>query len=132
MGVTKMELIQVQEKNKKEEIEDMRKHPRYPTSLTVNFETSSSLTMQKSHQAEADGNTHDLSAGGLCLITDQALEKSQIIKIRIPIPNVSATMPTLAEVRWVKKQPIQSPPAAQPISRQTGGQRYIAGLRFLF
>ena len=121
-----MELVQLQEKTK--ETRSKRHHPRYPISLPVIFEAGASLTIQKSRQEEADGDTQNLSEGGLCLITDRALKESQIIRIKLPIPNVCATMPTLAEVRWVKRESIQPLPSAQ----SGGNHRYIAGLRFLF
>ena len=111
-----MELAQVQEGNLG--TKSTRQHQRYPISLSVVFETGALLRAQKSRPEEAAGNTHDLSEGGLCITTDRALKESEIIRVRIPIANVCATMPTLAEVRWVKKQ--------------SAGSRYTAGLRFLF
>ena len=121
-----MTLAHLQEKTN--EIESTRQHPRYPVSLPVTFEAGALLTSQKSRREKnADGDTQNLSEGGLCLITDRALKESQIIKLKLPMPNISVTMPTLAEVRWVKKE------SAKPLSSaQSGGsQRYIAGLRFL-
>jgi PilZ domain len=124
--------------------ESTRQHPRYPLPLIVNFEVGASLTLQASHQKEEEGIGQNISEGGLCLITDRALEESQVIKIRLPIPNVSATIPTLAEVRWVKRQSVQRPPVAgwpwgspqaairQAIARPRGDDQYVVGLRFLF
>jgi len=76
-------------------------------------------------------------------MTKQALEEAQIVKIKLPIPNVVATTPTLAEVRWVKRdQPhliashAQKSDAGQSAFRQPpAGQdsnHYLVGLRFLF
>jgi len=121
-----MELVQLQENTK--EMESTRQHPRYPVSLKVIFETGASLTTQKSRQEKADGDTQNLSNGGLCLITDRALKASQIIRLKLPMPNISVTMPTLAEVRWVKRESIKPLTSAQ----SGGSRRYIAGLRFLF
>jgi len=123
--------------------EGRRQHARYPLAQTVIFEVSAPLTLQESHQEEAEGDTQNVSEGGLCFITEQALEESQIIKIKIPIPNVVAATPTLAEVRWVKRQPIHRLPDPDPtagrlqtaarhaLSKQNGEQ-YLVGLRFLF
>jgi hypothetical protein len=124
-------------------MEGKRLHVRYPLSQRVTFELSAPLTLQEQQPEETAGDTQNVSEGGLCLITERPLEESQIIKIKLPIPNVIATTPTLAEVRWVKRQLIRhlSPPA-QPSPRQqaavrqaiTGqrGDHYLVGLRFLF
>ena len=128
---------------KDQENEGIRQHPRYPLPLMVNFEVGASLTVQASDQKKEAGNAQNVSEGGICLITDRALEESQIIKLRLSIPNVRATIPTLAEVRWVKRQSIQPLPPVQPaggrqaavrqtIARQGGGDHYMVGLRFLF
>jgi hypothetical protein len=119
-----MELAQLQEQNM--EMKSTRQHTRYPIALSVVFEPGASLMVQKSHPEEVAGSTNNLSEGGLCLSTDQALRESQIVRIRLPIANGPATMPTLAEVRWVKKRSA----GAKTIERR--GNRYIAGLRFLF
>ena len=124
-------------------VEGKRLHVRYPLSQTVAFEPSAPLTLKEPHPEEAAGDTQNVSEGGLCLLTEQSLEESQIIKIKLPIPNVVATTPTLAEVRWVKRQPIHHlPPPTKSPRRQQGavrqaitgqrGDHYLVGLRFLF
>jgi len=50
-------------------------------------------------------------------MTRERLETSQIVKISLPLPHVKMSTPTLAEVRWVRKDP--------------GKRLYRAGLRFL-
>ena len=117
-----MELTQSQEQSV--EMKSTRQHQRYQIALSVIFEPGASLTASKPHPEEVAGSTRNLSEGGLCLTTNQALRESQIVRIRLPIANGCATMPTLAEVRWVKKQSVRL--------AQSGGNRYKAGLRFLF
>ena len=123
--------------------EGRRQHARYPLSQTVTFEVSAPLTVQESPQEETEGNTQNVSEGGLCLSTERALEESQIVKIKLPIPNVVATTPTLAEVRWVKRPPIhrlpepdltagRQQPAARHVLSKQNGEQYLVGLRFLF
>jgi len=113
--------------------EGRRLHERYLLSQRVTFELSAPLTLQESHSGEAEGDTQNVSEGGLCFITDRPLEESQIIKIKLPIPNVVATIPTLAEVRWVKKDPTGgTQQAVRPISARQDGNQYLIGLRFLF
>ena len=45
------------------------------------------------------------SRGGCCFTVNQPLEKFQIIKIDFPLPQASLSIPTLAEVRWVRIEP---------------------------
>jgi PilZ domain len=112
--------------------ESAARHPRHPFSQKVTFELSAPLTLQEFRQEEMKGNTQNVSKGGLCLITDHVLEESQIIKIKFPVLNGAAVVPTLARVQWVKKQPSVIAPAA--VRQAIAGRRreqYIAGLCFL-
>ena len=54
---------------------------------------------------------------GCCLIIDRPLEKFRIIKLDFPLPQVSSSIPTLAEVRWL-----------EPESKQ---DQYKVGVRYL-
>jgi hypothetical protein len=111
--------------------EGKRLHVRYPLSQRVTFELSTPLTLQQPLPEEAEADTQNVSEGGLCLVTERSLEESQIIKIKLPIPNVVAKTPTLAEVRWVKREPSDRlRETVQPIKGQWG--HYLVGLRFLF
>jgi hypothetical protein len=117
---------------KDKEKEGRRLHERYLLSQRVTFELSAPLALQESHSEEAEGDTQNVSEGGLCLITNQSLEESQIIKIKLPIPNVVATTPTLAEVRWVKRDPMTGTKGPVRIPAMQDGNHYRIGLRFLF
>ena len=113
--------------------EGKRLHVRYPLSQKVTFELSTPLTLQQSRSEEAEADAQNVSEGGLCLMTERSLEESQIIKIKLPIPNVAAKTPTLAEVRWVKREPSnrQQETVQHAVAGHWGG-RYLVGLRFLF
>jgi PilZ domain len=108
------------------------RYPRYPFSQTVTFEVSTPLTLQKSDQKEKEGSTRNVSEGGLCFVTERALEESQIIKIKIPVLEGAAAIPTLAKVQWVKKQTSvdMQAPVRQAITERRGNQ-YVIGLRFI-
>ena len=106
---------------------------RYPLSQRVTFELSTPLTLQQPRSEEAEADTQNVSEGGLCLITERSLEESQIVKIKLPIPNVVAKTPTLAEVRWVRREPSDWQETA--VQQAITGRRedhYLVGLRFLF
>jgi hypothetical protein len=112
--------------------EGRRLHERYLLSQRVTFELSAPLAMQESRSEEAEGDAQNVSEGGLCLSTDQSLEESQIIKIKLPIPNVDATTPTLAEVRWVKRDSTIGTHGTVRVPSKEDGNHYLIGLRFLF
>ena len=44
----------------------------------------------------------NVGRGGCCLIIDRPLEQFRIIKLDFPLPNISLSIPTLAEVRWLE------------------------------
>ena len=112
--------------------EGRRLHERYLLSQRVTFELSAPLALRESRSEEAEGNAQNVSEGGLCLSTEQSLEESQIIKIKLPIPNVDATTPTLAEVRWVKKDLKSGTQGSAQVPAKQDGNHYLIGLRFLF
>jgi hypothetical protein len=113
--------------------EGKRLHVRYPLSQRVTFELSTPLTLQQPRSEETEADTQNVSEGGLCLVTGRSLEESQIIKIKLPIPNVVAKTPTLAEVRWVKREPFDwQETTVQQAPSGRRGDHYLVGLRFLF
>jgi len=54
---------------------------------------------------------------GCCLTMDRPLRKFQIIKVDFPLPQLSLSIPTLAEIRWVHLIPEIN--------------KYIVGVRYL-
>ena len=113
--------------------EGKRLHVRYPLSQRVTYELSTPLTLQQPRSEEAEADTQNISEGGLCLITERSLEESQIVKIKLPIPNVVTKTPTLAEVRWVKREPSDwQQTTVQRAITEHHGDHYLVGLRFLF
>jgi c-di-GMP-binding flagellar brake protein YcgR len=90
---------------------------RFILSLNVSYETSVHQNSRQTIYDKAKGKVLNVSAGGVCLLTDEALKVGQVLKMALPLPSVEATTPTLAEVRWVQKQ------------NKKG--IYQAGLRFL-
>lgn len=59
----------------------------------------------------------NVSRSGFCFTVDQHLEKFQIINIYFPMLQARVSIPTLAEVRWVRKE--------------SGLDQYTVGLRYL-
>ncbi len=87
---------------------------RYALKAKVIYEPSAAL--MRSEKAHA-GKTINISKGGFCIKTQMPLAQSQIIRVHIPVPEVKATLPTLAEVCWV-----------EGLNKEKG---YSVGLRFL-
>ncbi len=63
----------------------------------------------------------NISSGGMLLLMEQPLEVERVLRIDVPTPVRDATVPTLAEVRWVRKV---------PFSAQDGVS--FVGVKFLF
>lgn len=100
---------------------EKRQSKRSFLSEKVTFEVSTHLSLHALNESKSpikiDSQIKNVSEGGVCLMTTEPLEASQVIKISLPLPHVKITTPTLAEVRWVKKE--------------AGKDHYQAGLRFL-
>jgi c-di-GMP-binding flagellar brake protein YcgR len=101
--------------------DERRRSKRSSLSEKATCEVSSHLLLHKARGNQSttiiNSNIKNISEGGVCLMTKERLETSQIVKISLPLPHVKMSTPTLAEVRWVRKDP--------------GKRLYRAGLRFL-
>jgi hypothetical protein len=72
-------------------------------------------TIQGKEQSFA--SIKNVGGKGCCISLDRPLKKFQIIKMDFPLFKVSVSVPTLAEVRWVRPEP--------------GFNRYSVGIRYL-
>ena len=62
----------------------------------------------------------NISSHGMLLVMEEAPETQQVMKVRVPTPTDLADIPTLAEVRWVRKMPFVSQ-----------NSLYLVGLKFV-
>ena len=64
------------------------------------------------------GRVRNVSNAGICLVTEQPLEDSSLLRCGVPLPGAPVAVPTLMQVRW---------------TRQSGGRHdgYISGLQFI-
>ncbi len=67
------------------------------------------------------GLSLNLSRGGMLLLMDDRPEPEQVLRLKVPLGMYDITIPTLAEVRWVRRVPF---PQQQSL--------YFVGLKFLF
>lgn len=54
------------------------------------------------------GLTLNISEGGLCLLVDQAPLVHDVIRVQVSFPDLMTQVPTLGEVRWVRRVPLGS------------------------
>lgn len=87
---------------------------RYALKTKVIYEPSATVVRKEQLHA---GKTINISKGGFCIKTQMPLTQSQIIRVHIPVPEIKAALPTLAEVCWV-----------EGLKKEKG---YSVGLRFL-
>ena len=64
-----------------------------------------------------DGHVQNISSGGLCLLARKRLKVSELLVGEIAVPGTRASIPTLLQVRWLRKDSV--------------GPRYRAGLHFV-
>jgi hypothetical protein len=64
-----------------------------------------------------EGYVQNISSGGLCLLVRKRLKVSELLVGEITVPGTRASIPTLLQVRWLRKS--------------SSGARYRAGLHFV-
>ncbi|MGO8788972.1 MAG: PilZ domain-containing protein [Terriglobia bacterium] len=64
-----------------------------------------------------DGHVQNISSGGLCLLAQKRLKVSELLVGEIAVPGTRASIPTLLQVRWQRKN--------------SSGSRYLVGLHFV-
>jgi len=86
---------------------DRRRHRRYRPRQIYQVRTTA-LSEQGLEQPDTRpslGRIQDISAGGLCLFSNQMFTSPQLLRCEILLPGVSAGVPTLLRVRWCVKDP---------------------------
>lgn len=70
-------------------------------------------------ETEIAGRVHNVSKGGLCLVSPQPMVRSCLVRCEISFSEIPIRIPTLMQVRWSRKQSLQA-------------DTYLTGLQFLF
>ncbi len=52
-----------------------------------------------------EGRVQNVSSGGLCLLAQAPLRVSEMLVGEIAVPGTQASIPTLLQVRWLRKNP---------------------------
>ena len=63
----------------------------------------------------------NVSEGGLCLLVNEPIHESDILRVDLPLADVSTTSSTLAEVKWSRAMPWSNNDTPQ----------YFVGVQFL-
>jgi len=97
---------------------DRRRQARFPQNLKVSITPLPDLGGKRTRAATISGSIHNMSQGGLCVITPRALEKSSVLRCEIAIGEAPIKISTLMQVRWTEKQKLHP-------------QKFLSGLAFL-
>ncbi len=100
---------------------------RIPLMREIPYETTSPIANQVGFPGDyQDGQLRkalsiNISSGGLLLLMERAPDVDRVVRIHVPTPINNARIPTLAEVRWVRRVPFSG-----------AGDLSFVGLKFLF
>ncbi len=84
---------------------------RIPLIREIPYETTSPIANQGGFPGDyQDGQLRkalsiNISSGGLLLLMERAPDVDRVVRIHVPTPINNARIPTLAEVRWVRRVP---------------------------
>jgi hypothetical protein len=97
---------------------ERRQHERYPQVLEVHARTLLSGQTASAPPKEFEGRLHNLSNGGVCILSQCALQADTFLCCDLPVFDAPVSIPTLLQVRWTVKRGHKS-------------ASYISGLRFV-
>jgi hypothetical protein len=82
---------------------ERRREHRYAVLFEFRGKKLSSLGFPKRPRGIVNGKVQNLSAGGLCLLTDQPIKELHLVRGELVLPNVPVGIPTLMQARWVHR-----------------------------
>ena len=97
---------------------ERRQHERFPQLLEVHARSLISGDATSSVPKEFDGRLHNLSNGGVCILSSCPLQAAMFVCCNFPVFDSPVSIPTLMQVRWSIKRGNKSP-------------NYIIGLQFV-
>ena len=97
---------------------ERRRHPRHPAQPELGGKSIVLSAFCRRSREYLGAQLQNISGGGVCLLSDQAFEASQILRCEILLPELPVRVPTLLQVRW--------------INRPRGTRAYRVGLQFVF
>jgi hypothetical protein len=97
---------------------ERRRQARFPQNLRVSITQLPYLGAKRAKGEAIAGLIHNMSQGGLCVITPRALPKSSVLRCEIAIGEAPIKISTLMQVRWTEKQKLRR-------------DKFLSGLSFL-
>lgn len=86
---------------------EKRRDSRYPVTWELRGKSLRPLEPASRVQVEPNRDLHgritDVSAGGLCLLTDADANLSGPVRCEIVVPELTVGIPTLLQVRWTQR-----------------------------
>ena len=101
---------------------DKRRHPRVQVELPVKYklinQSEEALQLQQHRRSHRQGASRDVSVEGLCLMTEQTLEKGDILKIEVQLPEEPHPVRAFSEVVWTAES-------------ESGEPKHVSGIYFM-
>jgi hypothetical protein len=98
---------------------DRRSHPRFPQILEIQTHEVLPLESEEAAKPPVLGRIQNMSKGGVCFMSQHPVTRASLLRCEIGMSDAALSVPTLALVRWTKKQNLES-------------NSYLSGLQFLF
>jgi hypothetical protein len=98
--------------------QERRQHERFPQVLEVHAKSLLSVQTNGPLPKEFDGRVHNLSNGGVCILSSTPLQASMFVRCSFPVSDAPVSIPAVMQVRWSVKRGNKSP-------------SYISGLQFV-
>jgi c-di-GMP-binding flagellar brake protein YcgR len=87
---------------------DKRKHPRIKLNVPVKYkvinQTEEAMALLEQKRGPLAGKSMDVSAEGLCLLTEHELTPGDILKIEVNLPSEGQALRAFSEVVWSAQQ----------------------------
>ena len=88
--------------------EERRRFLRHESSASLRGTELPSLLPTPASETTFRGQIRDIGAGGLCILTDELLHVSHLARCEIPLPGLPVAIPTLAQIRWIRRDPVEA------------------------
>jgi hypothetical protein len=97
---------------------ERRLRPRYAHTLDIELSVVPTLESRHRRSPPVHGRVRNVSSTGICLVTEQPLERSSLLRCAVSLPGAPVAVPTLMQVRWTRQTGVMLDP-------------YISGLQFI-
>ena len=81
---------------------------RTPVIRPVQYTFNATLEGGEVVDVHGRGLTINISEGGLCLLMDHTPHVQDVLRVQVSLPDLMTEVPTLGEVRWVRRLPLGS------------------------